>query len=75
MLDMAPQSCVYCGDACESTIPLDWTVAAGAADGTVQVRLNLCERCSRSWTCFADDFCPAATPESTSVSRKKKRQQ
>ncbi len=72
---MTLQSCIYCGEACESTIPLEWSITATEADQAEQVCLNLCERCSRSWSSFAEDFRPAATPESISIPRKKKRQQ
>ncbi len=67
---MIPKSCIYCGDACENTVPLDWAVSGAGEPGVERVRLNLCERCSRSWTAFAEDFCPVAPPENCSESQK-----
>lgn len=72
---MKTKSCVYCGDACEETTPLTWSISEKPADQSVNVRLNLCERCSRSWIAFADDFCPKAEPEIRSASKKKKKRQ
>jgi hypothetical protein len=60
---MTPRSCIYCGDACERTIPLEWAVSETGNANVERVRLNLCERCSQSWTAFASDFCPEVTPE------------
>jgi hypothetical protein len=75
MLHMIPKSCIYCGDACENTIPLDWAVSGTGEPGVERVRLNLCERCSRSWTAFAEDFCPVVPPEKCSESQKAEWQQ
>jgi hypothetical protein len=67
MLHMSPKSCIYCGDACDRTVPLDWAVPNAGEPGIECVRLNLCERCSHSWTAFADEFCPVALPERRSA--------
>ncbi len=72
---MKTNSCVYCGEACEETTPLDWSLSETGSDQSVNVRLNLCQRCSRSWIAFADDFQPTARPEVRSTAKKKKRQQ
>jgi hypothetical protein len=74
MLLMKTKSCVYCGDACEETVSLDWSVPDATNNDTVAVRLVLCERCSRSWTAFTADFCPEAVPERRLGAKRKKGQ-
>lgn len=46
---MAQHVCAYCGEDCQSTIPLEWAMEATADAPASRVRLNLCERCGRSW--------------------------
>jgi hypothetical protein len=74
MLNMKSKSCVYCGDTCEITVPLDWSITEPGQHDREAVRLNLCERCSHSWMAFADDFCPTAEREKATGSSRTHRQ-
>lgn len=46
---MAQCVCAYCGEECQSTVPLEWTIEASADAPESRIRLHLCERCGRSW--------------------------